>query len=226
MGTPKRRKVVDADEFILRDRHGKMRARLGMGEDEPRLEFFDWEGKKRVGVGIDIDGAGIDIFDKTGKARAWLGMDVRDPQLILFDDSQRPRALIELTALGSRVALLEPHKEVQAGVPTDEDGNPLTLDVEVIAQLELQVDELSTAILLHNSTGRGRVKLVAGDGGSSIALEDSKGKSSIHLIANSDAPCATFNDKQERQRLGMGLKAGKPSIDLFDAHGKVTNNLE
>ena len=218
--------VVEAEAFILRGKDGSVRARLGMADDNPSLEFYQAQGGLRLKVGISDLDPGVEVFDKEGKVRAWLGMDALYPQLVLYDASEQPRALVELNAVGSRVVLLEPGKEVHTGPPADEKGNPVSLDMEVIGQLELQVDHLSAALLLHNASNRGRIKLVAGDGLSSLALEDPNGKSCVRLIASNDAPCATFCDKHDRQRLGMGLKKGSPSVHLFDPRGKAMHSLE
>jgi len=36
---------VEAQNFILRDSDGQVRARMAIGDDGPRLDFFDEEGK-------------------------------------------------------------------------------------------------------------------------------------------------------------------------------------
>lgn len=37
-------RTVEAEEFILKDSSGHMRARLGMKSDKPQIEFFDTNG--------------------------------------------------------------------------------------------------------------------------------------------------------------------------------------
>jgi hypothetical protein len=51
-------KVVDAQQFLLRDQAGKTRASLELGKaGEPVLTFYDAGGKTGTAVGLDKNGS-------------------------------------------------------------------------------------------------------------------------------------------------------------------------
>ncbi len=47
---------VEAQEFVLRDERGKVRARLDLPDHAPRLTFFDPIGDERLHIGLHADG--------------------------------------------------------------------------------------------------------------------------------------------------------------------------
>jgi len=68
--------VVEAEQFVLRDPRGNIRAVLAVGADGS------------VGLGLN---------DKTGTARAWLALGPQgSPSFALFDSAAKPRATLRL----------------------------------------------------------------------------------------------------------------------------------
>lgn len=65
------RKVIEADEFVLRDSNGKVRCRLGfVGEsDFPSISFFDKNGQIRLDAGLNEVGPHISILDEESRLR-------------------------------------------------------------------------------------------------------------------------------------------------------------
>lgn len=85
MGQAAQKKTVEANEFILRDNDGKIRARLRMVEDQegvrnpqlkglqnPQLEFFDENQKSRASVGTNRTGADFTLRNGDGQIAAML----------------------------------------------------------------------------------------------------------------------------------------------------------
>lgn len=116
-------KVIEAEEFVLREPNGTVRARLAV---EPHnysgLSVYDKTGRRVVDLGIlpsggpslllrDKSSVGIEVHndialvslaDKEGKARAGLAMGSDGtPSLHFFDRDEKARALIQLEADGS-----------------------------------------------------------------------------------------------------------------------------
>jgi len=49
--------TVEAKEFVVRDDHGVIRARLEMEQYAPCLTFYDPLGKERLKIGLRTDGS-------------------------------------------------------------------------------------------------------------------------------------------------------------------------
>jgi len=49
--------TVEAREFLVRDEHGVIRARLEMEQFAPCLTFYDPTGKERLKIGLRTDGS-------------------------------------------------------------------------------------------------------------------------------------------------------------------------
>lgn len=63
-------KIVEADQFILRDEAGRRRAELGFHEGVPSLAFFDPQGAVRTRVTLQKDGSSrLLLYDEKGVAR-------------------------------------------------------------------------------------------------------------------------------------------------------------
>ncbi len=66
---------ADAEDLVVRDRNGKVRARLGMLKgDAPALMFYDREGTVRCAIGIVDEVPRLDFFDPSRCSRIWLGV--------------------------------------------------------------------------------------------------------------------------------------------------------
>ena len=56
--------IIDAKQFVLKDKNDKVQARLYVNEDGfPNLSFLDKEGKFRLEIGLSDLGAGLSIDD-------------------------------------------------------------------------------------------------------------------------------------------------------------------
>lgn len=92
---------VSAEEFLLVDRAGRVRAVLGISSQGPVLGFRDESGKGRAAFGIGSgDGPGMVLADETGKPRAELVVRNGQPTLALSDGAGTVRAELVLRPEG------------------------------------------------------------------------------------------------------------------------------
>ena len=60
-------KIVEAHEFRLLDKEGRVRARVFLEEDEPKVALFSKDQKKRAAIGLLPTGeAGVALYDDKG----------------------------------------------------------------------------------------------------------------------------------------------------------------
>jgi hypothetical protein len=88
------KKAIEAQEFILKDATGKVRATLAASDDGPGLTLFDAKGQRRIALHIIRGQAALVLFDGEGKYRAQLDVGEDGPSLYLFDCQGNPRAIL------------------------------------------------------------------------------------------------------------------------------------
>ena len=67
MSDDKPANVVEAEEFRLVDNKGRVRVRIFLEEDEPKVALFSKDDKKRAAIGLLPTGeAGIALYDDRG----------------------------------------------------------------------------------------------------------------------------------------------------------------
>jgi hypothetical protein len=133
--------VIEAQQIVLRDSAGNVRAQFGVGPDgEAQLRFWNAQGKNRVAVGVcqvpglwlfDNDGrprvelrlddasdyAGLHLMDEAGGVRAILNFGDGKAQVQMFDAQDRQRvAVISKPSGDSLVAIYNTHENVTVGL--------------------------------------------------------------------------------------------------------------
>src|SRR5438045_1525392 len=95
-------KIAEVEELRLVSKDGKLRARLFLDEDEPKLALFSKNGKKRVGIGLLPTGeVGLSLYDEDERLHIALIVgeggtpeisiiDRRGRELDLFPQKERP----------------------------------------------------------------------------------------------------------------------------------------
>jgi hypothetical protein len=120
IGQAPSKKTVEANEFILRDANGNVRARLRMGGDffaVPELDLVDEKGTTRIRmrggmdrVGGAVNFSGISVFDEHGKERG------------IFDANQNGAALVFMNVKGTDDALVRGEGIMVSGPVTVSDN--------------------------------------------------------------------------------------------------------
>ncbi len=74
MGQSSSRKTVEADEFLLRDTSGSVRARLSMNQSDPEMIMLDDKGRPRIKISgrEAVGGGAVSVFDAQGQLSAGL----------------------------------------------------------------------------------------------------------------------------------------------------------
>jgi hypothetical protein len=99
MGQVRHEKTIEANEFILRDGNGNVRARLSMNEtlSNPEMVLLDDKGKKRIelegGVGSRFGGI-VSVFDTQGQQRGLFSARDIGGGISLLDSKGTPRTTL------------------------------------------------------------------------------------------------------------------------------------
>jgi hypothetical protein len=99
MGQAMQSKVVEAEQFVVRDASGKVHAALGtVNKRAVSLALIDKNGNPRVVLGASSDGSpSLSFYDKGVNRRAVLGLRADDsPDLALLDKDGKLRARLSL----------------------------------------------------------------------------------------------------------------------------------
>lgn len=106
MGQTPSQRIVEANQFILRDNNGKVRARLSMNDQgSPEMTLLDEEGKPRLKLESSVTpfgGGSVRVFDRQGKLRVF----ITSPLLGESDRSDLPRIAGLPEGSGGSISLL------------------------------------------------------------------------------------------------------------------------
>ena len=138
MGQGQSHRVLEAEEIVLKDKAGKVRARLSMEvDDRPTLSFYNPNGSipvslaagdepflvlNRLGTTQSVQLAanrgfcGLGVYEK--EIRAGLSVQKDTPGLELFDDKGAPRASFEANNAGANISLMGSDENSFASIST------------------------------------------------------------------------------------------------------------
>lgn len=94
-------RVVEASEFRLVDRAGRVRALLSMSRAGPRLEMMQEDGTIVLEVALTGDGAGAKFADGAGEPRVFIGTARGAARLGMADKEGSPRLFVGLGSAGT-----------------------------------------------------------------------------------------------------------------------------
>jgi hypothetical protein len=213
--------IVEAEQFVLRARDGRVRATLGLrGENSMGLDLYDAAGKARAGLDLGSD----------GEANLWLGAD--DGQVaasfngrgVRIGASGRPGA--SLTPAG--LSLLDAAQRPRVTLAAKEDGTTsLTLN-DREGKTGALVDVAAEGSRLGLFYGGGvRAGIGYGRGGSQLNLfsEDGQDHATLSLMPDGSTSLL-FHDQQGHQRIALGVLANDVAgLSLFDKGDKQRGTL-
>jgi hypothetical protein len=126
-------KEIRANNFIIEDEKGEVRATLGMTNDNPCLIISDQNRKMRVLLSLGQNGPGLVLLDGNGKSRVALIAPIKEigPFLQLNDENGKIRAELELDKSGrGGLRLYDENREIRALLSVVQDGPILSLQDE------------------------------------------------------------------------------------------------
>jgi PAS domain S-box-containing protein len=174
---PKRR--VEADEFVLRDANGSMRAALAMTVDGPGLFLYDQSGITRARLLIGQDEPGMALFDSLGRPRVSLGLVADEPTLRLQDAEGASRAAIMVEEKGTRLMLSDANAGSRVGIAAQSgESNMVFADPNGKPRIVLGNPGGVPGLTLLDVRGRRRAKLEIEEESSTFELYDADGKTS------------------------------------------------
>ncbi len=122
-----KRRTVEADAFMVRDRFGQVRAMLtALADGTVGLSFYDTRGVPRAWLRVLADGTpGMVLSDRTGHARTMVSVQEDGlTGLLLYDQSGNPRAWLNVLADGTGgLALFDETRESRAWFRVLADGS-------------------------------------------------------------------------------------------------------
>ena len=95
MGQTASKKIVEANEFVLRDNSGNARARLSMSEIGPEMVLLDETGGTRVRLrGSTLLGGEVSVFNRQGEPRGLLSAFFDQGHVSLLDSKGKTRTTV------------------------------------------------------------------------------------------------------------------------------------
>jgi hypothetical protein len=167
---------VRARTFILEDKAGKPRARLGM----------------------DAEGPALHLLDSGGKSLAVLSLHSGSPSLILFDASVQQRAALSVHEDGSPFLTLSDEKmNIRVLLSASGNTSQMTLsDVKGNARVALLAMTSNSIVSLYDPDGKSRAKLVVDRVGDPwLTFIGANGKELVDLRGIGDAPALRLLDR-------------------------------
>ena len=113
-------KSVEASEFVLKDKAGKVRGRFAITDAGPELVLLGEDGRERAKLAQDAQStASLTLMDDSGRARMKVGLNAQGPSVLLFDGNGKKRTgLVEAPASG--LALYDASEKERAALVMDE----------------------------------------------------------------------------------------------------------
>ncbi len=205
MGQGASKKIIEANEFVLRDASGKPRARLSMEvENRPTLSFYSDKGNlttslaggdepflvlnkpgstEQVQLGANKTFVGLGIYGKN--IRAGLSVQKGVAALDLFDETQKPQISLNTSSNGPDLTMID-------------NGNDAFLSLN------------ASGFTMNDSAGTPRSVLSTSQGKPSLTLSDKEGYSAVLGTAELVVPAT-----------GRRESTSAASVVLFDKGKKV-----
>jgi hypothetical protein len=134
-------RVVEAEEFVLKDSKGHVRARLGLKHGHPGLTLIDSKGRTRAGMSLSNEGSSLALFDAHEQIRILAAVMGDEPTMTLYHFNGEPGAFSSLHSTGDSTMVL-----------ADPAGK---------GRLWVKTNMLTTSLGLYDRQGKTRVNLNA-----------------------------------------------------------------
>jgi hypothetical protein len=97
MSIDRSNKILEAQEFRLLDDEGRVRAKIFLEDDEPKVALFSKDDKKRAAIGLLPTGeAGVALYDDKGTYHFLINVSANgNPDLSIKDKNGREMYLVQ-----------------------------------------------------------------------------------------------------------------------------------
>lgn len=93
-------RAVEASEFRLVDKSGRVRGVLEMGRTGPRLAMMHEDGTVSLEIALANDGPSVRLADETGLTRVFVGATRNEARIGLSDAEKKPRIFLNVKSSG------------------------------------------------------------------------------------------------------------------------------
>jgi len=202
-------RVIEAQEFHVRDAAGNVRARLGLAPDGPILTLWNADGRPQVQLYVDAGGphlvmssvltdANAPEWERYSSAEARLDMGENGPVLSLSDSKGKPRARLS-------VMKDEPRLEL-----TGKRGG-----------VTLHMGSSGPVAIMSNTAGYPRAVLHLSPDGPYLGVSNASGKPRATLQVGKDRASLKLSDATGKPRATLQVGKDGVSLKLSDPNGHV-----
>jgi hypothetical protein len=230
MGQARTSRVLEANEFVLKDNSGTVRARLMVdttngptltfyrdknhisaslaGGDEPFLTMWRAGTNEQVALGANRTFNGLGLYEK--EIRAGLSIQNGNPGIELYDESGKPRVAIESSKNAGELIILDESGKPRLTIESSKDIGELIM-LGSGAGKELAIFS-GSGVSMSGEVGGFRVNV--GEGGPSLELNDNEGYSTT--LGSTDL-VAIASGRKERTPAASLVLFGKDKKVLWSA---------
>jgi len=176
-------RTVEANEFVLRDANGRMRAMLKADEDLAGLSFFDANEKPRVSLSVDGETAILAFADANENLRAGLSVHEGMAAALAFYDANGKVQAGLVVSGGDSVLTVSDNEGFQTVIGTADFETSKTtaasvslLGTDKKPQAILSLTDFGPGLILREGNGEATTILVVEPGSPSLSMKDEDGK--------------------------------------------------
>jgi hypothetical protein len=194
-------KVIEAQQFLLKEPSGRVLAEMGVADGGPMLRLVDAKGADRATLGLGNTGSPRFVLKRSDGSQA-VSVSVTGEGVPVVELAATDATKLRLAAGGeaSGFDVIDPSGALRAAVDLRADGPTVTLaGADRVPRAVLNTNEYGPSFTLFDEAGRGRLMLSARPNLAAFGLLDS---------AN-------------RVLVGLEVRADKPALGLYSASGKA-----
>ncbi len=219
---PKRR--IEADEFVLRDAHGAVRAALTMTTDGAGLFLYDENRIVRTRFLIEKDEPGLVFFDSLGRPRMSLGVADDEVWVMLRDAKGTSRVSMIVEETGTRLTLSDAKPGARVGISTQSgEANLVFVDPIGKPRIVLGMPGGVPGLTLLDAGGRRRARMEVTEDTSTFELYDPDGNISSRSTLAGVEPL--LHDADTKAKLSIKVLTRQQLEETLRAREKRYNAL-
>lgn len=193
---PARQRVIEAQEFVLRDTRGNSRGVWSVaGDSESELTFSDSAGRSELSLLASREQSNVVVFDDHTKPRVVLGMVGGQPSLVLNSPGGTP-LLVEEPSMGIHF-----------------------IDANGTSQMSLGPLLGGPGLSISDPTGKLRMVIQVKGEDSRLVAFDSRDNERLALGVSADLPMVLLQESYDKTRLALIGFQDRPGLVAYDDSG-------